>query len=673
MESVKESLNRLKPVQGRIAEGLWKRWMVEDEKGKKEIETLLPLLENVSLGRKYEPDICLVPPSPEQAKGEYEIGTVIYGGKPFCRFGFREKELLSHSVWVGITGFGKTTGVHALLHTLNKNGKPWLILDMKKNFRSLAIERDDVKVFTLGKKEVSPFYFNPLIPPDGTPPDLWLKKIIECIESSYFVGQGVGHFLQRALDALYRKYGVYEGNVTYWPTFRDVEDWMKENLRTYRGRQSLWYASCTRVLSSLTFGGLGGVLNSHKSADIKSILSQRVIIECDFLGQEDFGFFVKTLLLWIYFHKLNQGKKSQLENMVIIEEAQNVLNRPKSEKRGGEDSIDLICRTIRELGTGLVFVSQNASLLNIQSLGNSFATFAFNSKHERDVSTLAPTLLLAGEQISYLGRLPVGVCIVKLQDRYPHPFLVKFDNLKGEYSVSDDEIKRRMGSYSDKQRQNHTYSEKREDIWRWPHSDDLLNYPDCRLAQEPDIFLVDIDEHPFSPLVERYERLGFSSWLGNKYKTLLLKHRLIKEVPVATRSSRVLLFELTDAGKERLKYLGYRLKHPLVAGIVHELWKARCAGWLKDAGWKVQVEKDGRDIVGEKDGKKIVVEIETGKSDIEANLSSAVALKPGTLCFVGTNSEAKDKVAKALVQFQDEETPCLVFEHEEFRRWLKCS
>ena len=57
----------------------------------------------------------------------------------------------------------------------------------------------------------------------------------------------------------------------------------------------------------------------------------------------------------------------------------------------------------------------------------------------------------------------------------------------------------------------------------------------------------------------------------------------------------------------------------------HWYWKMKLAEELRKQGYTVEVEKDGADLAVEKDGKRIAVEIETGKSDVEANINRNLA------------------------------------------------
>lgn len=52
----------------------------------------------------------------------------------------------------------------------------------------------------------------------------------------------------------------------------------------------------------------------------------------------------------------------------------------------------------------------------------------------------------------------------------------------------------------------------------------------------------------------------------------------------------------------------------------HWFWKTKLAEQLRNAGYAVEIERYGADLAFERDGKRTAVEIETGKSDVEANI-----------------------------------------------------
>jgi hypothetical protein len=254
--NIRQLCLRLRPILGPQMDQIYAAYLAEDPDGREQIEHYLELL-----AAKYIPQSLgqeeaeLIPPSPEQARGEYPLGWVTYSGKNLYEFGLRENEWIQHMAILGRSGSGKTNIGFSILKTLVQHGKPFLVFDWKRNYRDLLVgsEFRDVEVYTIGRK-IAPLTFNPLIPPAGTDPKTWLKKLNEVIAHAYCLGNGVLFLLQQAVDAVYEEAGVYENLVQSWPTFQDVL--AQARTMDTRGREAGWLSSTLRALSSLCFGGM---------------------------------------------------------------------------------------------------------------------------------------------------------------------------------------------------------------------------------------------------------------------------------------------------------------------------------------------------------------------------------------------------------------------------------
>jgi hypothetical protein len=570
------------------------------------------------LNRDGDKNVLLTPPPEEAADGEYLIGMVSYNEKILYPFGLREDELCQHVGIFGRSGAGKTNAGFILVENLLRKGKPMLILDWKRNYRDLLayVKGHEFLVFTVGR-DVSPFQFNPLIPPAGTQPTTWLKKIIEIMAGAFYVGEGVIYLMQKAIDAVYGEFGVYKGKIKKYPTMSDVLEWIKGYKA--KGREINWLASTLRTLASLCFGEMGKVINVRNHLGIEEFLKKNVIMELDALTNTDKTFFIEALLLWIHHYRLAEGDREQFKHCILVEEAHHLFMKREAAR---ERTTETIMREIRELGESIVIVTQHPSLISIPALGNTYCTLTFNLKHNADVSTAANYMLLENEKKKYLGKLPVGYATVKLQGRWFEPFLIKIPLVRVKKGlVTDKAVKAKMGGYF-------TYSQPVE-----AKEGDLGGISAAHKSEMgkdiTDIekgFIIDIVNNPYSGVTKRYKKLNISTKKGNVIKELLIKKGIIKTQQIISGNGWIVLIGLTKKGEDIARTLGCKLEELNgKAGLEHEYWRYKIGEYFEKRDYKVRMEtpvNGEADIVAEKDKQRIAVEIETGGHNIPRTISN---------------------------------------------------
>ena len=425
---VDEICLKLRPVYGKKIDQLWKAYLVEDFDGKKDIEQAIHILYARTFAGTigFDEEPMLAPPPPDRIRGEYPIGSVTYLHKNKYPFGIREDDWIKHVLIVGASGSGKTNLCFQILKDFLLRGKPFLVLDWKRNYRDIVTEEygKNVKVFTVGRT-IAPFQFNPLIPPPGTAAKTWLKKLIEIIAHATFVGEGVMYLLQKGLDNVYQRFGMYgEKPVTQYPTLKDLLKTI--STMEAKGREAGWMSSTLRALGALTFGETGKVFNVRQQSNMVELLNSSVILEMDSLTNADKTFLVEGILLWIHHYRLSSpmGNREQFEHAIILEEAHHVIGKEKSDLVGGEAITDVIIREIRELGEAVIIIDQCPSLLSLPARANTWCTIVLNLKDAKDVNSAASALLLDGSDKKILGQLDVGEAVVKLQGRWHRPFSI---------------------------------------------------------------------------------------------------------------------------------------------------------------------------------------------------------------------------------------------------------
>lgn len=648
---VQELCRKLKPVLGQRIDGLWLAYLADsDPGGRSDIEQTLELLAAKHLGQDFQPDRSPFPPPPASfaGRGDVPIGAVAYADRALYPFRLQSDRLKEHLLIAGRSGSGKTNLTFVLLEGLMDCGIHVLALDWKRGYRDLLGVHADLRVYTIGR-DVSPFRFNPLIPPPGCEPHVWIKLITDAMARAYLGGEGVISLFVAGLDKLYAECGVFAGRPTRWPTVRDLLEWLRAT--KLKGRAALWQASAERILLAMTYGEFGAVVDTQDNRHVQNLLDHHVVLEMDGLSSSsDRVLFSEALTLYLYRTRLAEGPRARLTNLIVLEEAHNLLHARAADSV--ESALESSIRMIRQYGIGYVFVDQSASLLSRVAFANSYAMLALNQKLKADVQAVATAGNMTDEQRQALSALPVGSVVVRLADEHPEPFLVRVPRSRvREGSVSDADIRQRMaGDSSDTSppllpvivypaippiptpdrtapvQKSHPPSPEHQSAAA-QETDRLAPDPPPSesLGRETIRFLADVAARPLSTTVSRYQRLHFSRRRGNAIRTDLLAAGLIEADSIATRSGQVVLYQLTDAGRTTCERLGIDPGPQPRASLEHSYWADRLSAHYEARGLRVTMEQavpgDGVvDLVAENDRERVAIEVETGKSDVAENV-----------------------------------------------------
>ena len=623
-------------------------------------------------------------PSPEDANGDYLLGYISNQGRTYA-FCLREGEMIKHLIFLGASGSGKSNLVFLMVKQLLRKAKPFLIIDWKRNYRDLYAFPEtiayDILVFTVGR-DACPFHFNAIIPPAGTSPHVWLAKIIEIISHAYFLGEGVMYLLCKAIDAVYKEFGVYQSSGR-WPTFRNVLCFL-ENYEC-KGRETQWLASALRAVATLCFGELDRILNTgHYPID--RLLDRNVVLEVDALTDSAKIFLTEALLLWIHHHRMAEGKREIWKHTTVIEEAHHILSRKLQIISGTETITDVILREIREFGESLIVVDQDPSLLSVPALGNTYATICLNLKAGNDVNVMRPILNLSFEDKDFLSKLEVGQALVKLQGRWPEPFLIQIPKVnitKG--SVTDENVKARMAKFYEELERTRAETasaeetrleglgikeeERQEDKRKIEARTTKNQYETQRRDKRLEILgelkgdqkglLVDIYQNQLSQVGERYARLNLNKYQGNKIQQSLIERDLIRAVMLPSFEKRGYwgkTFQLTEKGREVLAALGYPVPDTETlrrGGLQHRHLVKLIAEKLEREGHRVVEEAplgDGKTADLLVDG-KIAVEVERSLDNTVSNVKKN--LDQNFDVIVACSAEVSKEQAERLLREAD--------------------
>jgi len=583
----------LEPVLGRDTSGLIE-WRYEHE--------------------KVKGGILLPPPREVLSTGTYRLGRTLWLESEEGDFGLREQELPQHIAIFGRTGSGKTNVAFLLLQELLKKDKPFLIFDWKQSYRPLTTA--GCHLYTPGYFE-APFSFNPLDLKNIPKPvqDAYLRQLLSTLMNVYFRDlrllsvEGAEYLLLRGMDYLKEEKGTF--------TFIDLYHWLANYQGMYREKD--WKSSVMNVLYKLTTGPLGQVLNQGKDIDIEEIIQGKTLVELHWLGSpKDKSFVMQALLLQLYYHFSREAPSRELRFMIFIEEAHNVLLK---HLKGYETVVEIVLRQIREYGVGICLLDQHPSLMSLPALGT-YTTIAMSLRTREDLAAMEPALNLYGDK-DYLNQLKVGQGIVKLQDRILKPFLVQFPQtaIRQEAILSPTPVIP-------------------------PESEGN------RLSEDGVKLLSHIHAVPVAAVTQRYIALDMKPKRGNKARQELEKAGMIHPYPVKTPQGRVMLFEITEMGKEKLRDRGIDPTSPKRKGsLLHQYWVQKTKEYYEEQGYWVREEfplGKGKsvDLVAEKGTERIAIEIETGQSDTLGNIRKCLDSGFDKIVVVAVEKSTKERIEK---------------------------
>ena len=702
-DTVRELCRKLKPVLGKKIDRLWQVYLAESEMGgRADIENTLELLAAKHLNSGYEFDRSPFPPPPKAfaSAGDIELGAISYADKKLYPFFFKSNRLKEHILVAGRSGSGKTNLSFMLMSGIMGRGIKVLALDWKRGYRDLLSLYPKIRVYTVGR-DIASLRFNPLIPPKGCEPHIWIKLIVDVIASAYLGGEGVISLLVAGLDHLYREAGIFDQQNTYWPTVKDLLAWLRT--AKLKGRAAMWQASAERILLAMTYGEFGAVLNTNDNTHIAELLDHNVILEMDGLSSSsDKVMFSEALTLYLYRYRLAQGPQEKLTNMIILEEAHNLLLKKSNEAR--ESVLETSIRMIRQYGMGYVFVDQSASLLSQVAFANSYATIALSQKLRSDVQTISGAMNLVDDQKQALNTLPVGTAVVRLADEYPEAFLVKIRKFPiTEGSVSDSAIRANWAGFNSHSGSNRTHKISLEVVPAVPAADNKgkenrnnqqngnnkdtrppspnesekkrnsaidSKPPSNKLNSQEQRLLSDISARPLSTTVSRYNRLNLSRRKGNAIRQSLAAAGLIEAFTIATRSGQVVLYQLTENGRAvcESEHIDPGPRHR--ESLEHRYWVRQTCRQYEKQGYTTICEHPIKgngavDILAKKGGRKVVIEVETGKSDIANNIEKIKKYPFDQVIILATNPTAAGKCHRAVEKAGD------IYDHPvEVLTWL---
>lgn len=390
--------------------------------------------------------------------------------------GMKYRDLTKHMLVTGTPGSGKTTFLLGLLdHLWNSDQHiPFLVIEPAKNeYRSLIKRIPDLQVFTPGKSDISPFIFNPFLPPKNVK--------LESFRSSLFTAFAAAVSMQSPLDRIFEESIVNcYGDFRWFDSFTtdsgatvfNISDFISCFQKTFN---SIGYSGDAKNIGKagiVRLKGLEHLFDNYNSIPIEDILKRPTLIELSSLENNEQKTLIIALVLLSILNYVNANRVGlgELKNILLLEEAHVLMDAQSNAQRGEADPTSiaktLITRMLAEIrsyGVGMILADQSPRKVGADVMALTDAKLSFRLVEEYDRKLVAASTGLNESQSSRLSKLKPGEAMFFF-GRLDEPEEVIVPNYRGlnnlEITISDEELKSKT-----------TY-------WQ-SHGELLKPYPEC--------------------------------------------------------------------------------------------------------------------------------------------------------------------------------------------------
>jgi len=375
--------------------------------------------------------------------------------------GLSLKDLAKHMFIVGTPGSGKTTFSVGLLDRLWKqHGIPFLVIEPAKNeYRAMVESIPDLQIFTPGKNFISPFVYNPFVPPSGVK--------LEAYKSTLKTAFAAGVTMTTPLDKIFEEavnncYSNFKWLDTYTladkgKTF-NISDFIKCFTETF---EAIGYTGDARNIGRAGIVRLKSLINlfdNYHSIPIEDILKKPTIIELAAIENTEQKALIIALLLLSILSYVNANYKGEggLRNFILLEEAHVLLDASGSTSEGAANPTSIaqglikrMLAEIRSYGVGIAIADQSPRKVGLDIVALTDIKVAFRLVEGTDKQILADSTNLTEAQIKRLAKLKPGEAFLFFNRLDEAEEIITPDyRLNNKISISlDDESIKKLSSY----------------------------------------------------------------------------------------------------------------------------------------------------------------------------------------------------------------------------------
>lgn len=402
-------------------------------------------------------------PGANDCKGMLSMGKIIDSGVVQGNdYSIDVNSLVKHSLIVGSTGCGKTTTCKTIINEVLNRDIPVLIIEPAKDeYVRWAVKWNEehpenpVNIYMPGVKNLemfgvkegaralSPLKLNPFQPAavEGAPIDLLTRceQLTALINASLPSSDILPVIMEEAFFTFMSE--TYKYEFTSGET-KQKEDYPKLdkvlpvarkilNVRGYSQEVANGLAAALDTrFQYLVRGKRGEILNVFRSTSYEKLFNQTTVVNLSKIAnQKDKALIMSLLMLSLYEYRISaynydenyrrNAQKNELLHLTVVEEAHNVLARPRIDLAGVGNPQQVVAdlfgnmlSEIRGYGEGLMIVDQVPTRLIDDAVRNTNYKIAHRLSAKEDVEVMASALGLRLDQQGLIPLLQQGQAVI---------------------------------------------------------------------------------------------------------------------------------------------------------------------------------------------------------------------------------------------------------------------
>ena len=378
--------------------------------GNGRISAGLPINDSESASKTYADNLINA--------GDIEIGILKNSEKN--TIGISLKDLAKHMLVVGTPGSGKTTFSVSLLDRLWKEHNiPFLVIEPAKNeYRALIQSIPEIQIFTPGKNFISPFVFNPFVPPENVRLETYKSTLKTAFAAAVSMTTPLDKIFEEAINNCYSDFRWLDNYTTADKgQIFNITDFIKCFKNTfdeigYTGdAKNIGRAGVVRLKS------LENLFDNYFSIPIQDLLQKPTIIELAAIENSDQKALIISLLLLsiLAYVNANYVGDGGLKNVMLLEEAHVLLDASSNVGQGdtnpsaiAQNLVKRMLAEIRSYGVGIIIADQSPRKVSTDVVALTNMKMVFRLVEATDKQIIADSMNMGDGQEQRLSRLKPG-------------------------------------------------------------------------------------------------------------------------------------------------------------------------------------------------------------------------------------------------------------------------